>query len=115
MRNDLDRKSCNPCKKGVEPLKKEVIQELLKSLGEGWSIIENHHLEKEYAFSNFQKALQFANYIGELAEAECHHPDIYLSYGKLKIQLWTHKIDGLSENDFILAAKCDLLKKEKVI
>ena len=110
---ELAKKSCVPCKKGVLPLKGAAIRELLKGLDEGWQVVEDHHLEKEYTFLNFQEALNFANHIGELAEAECHHPDIYLSYGKLKIQLWTHKIDGLSENDFILASKCDLLKKKK--
>lgn len=68
-----------------------------------------HHLEKEYRFADFKTALDFTNKVGAVAEKEGHHPDIYLAYGKVKIVLWTHKIDGLSESDFILAAKCDEL------
>ncbi|MBX9744074.1 MAG: 4a-hydroxytetrahydrobiopterin dehydratase [Chlamydiales bacterium] len=111
IEKQLIKKTCIPCKKGVAPLKGLAVQDLLKELSEGWKVVEDRYLEKEYLFSNFQGALRFANQIGEIAEAECHHPDLYLSYGKLKVQLWTHKIDGLSENDFILAAKCDLLKR----
>ncbi len=111
MENELGKKTCVPCKKGVAPLKGESIQNLLKRLNEGWQVVEERYLEKEYLFSDFQEALEFANRIGEIAEVESHHPDLYLSYGKLKVQLWTHKIEGLSENDFILAAKCDLLKR----
>ncbi len=105
----LNQKTCVPCKKGGMPLKSPEIQTLLGQLKEGWKAIEERCIEKEYSFPNFVKALDFTNRVGALAEKEGHHPDIYLSYGKVKIQLWTHKISGLSENDFILAAKCDLL------
>jgi 4a-hydroxytetrahydrobiopterin dehydratase len=74
---------------------------------EGWKLVNDHHIEKEYLFKHFKEALAFTNKVGELAEQEGHHPDILLSWGKVKIELWTHKINGLSENDFILAAKCD--------
>jgi 4a-hydroxytetrahydrobiopterin dehydratase len=103
----LSKKTCVPCSKATPPLKGHQLVELHKQLGNGWQVIEEHHLEKEYLFSDFSKALVFTNKIGAIAEQEGHHPDILLVYGKVKIQLWTHKIDGLSENDFIIAAKCD--------
>lgn len=105
----LAKKKCVPCTKGVPPLKGEKLLPLAKQLGNSWKIINEHHLEKEYHFPDFAKALAFTNRVGEVAEKEGHHPDILLSWGKVKIQIWTHKIDGLSESDFILAAKCDLL------
>ncbi|MFI5342747.1 MAG: 4a-hydroxytetrahydrobiopterin dehydratase [Chlamydiales bacterium] len=103
----LSNKKCVPCRKGTPPLKGPQLTEWLKQLGNGWNIIEEHHLEKEYLFPDFRQALAFTNRVGEVAEEEGHHPDILLSYGKVKIQLWTHKINGLSESDFVLAAKCD--------
>jgi 4a-hydroxytetrahydrobiopterin dehydratase len=72
-------------------------------------VVDGHHLEREFRFDDFRQALDFVNEVGELAEEQGHHPDIYLSYGKAKVQLWTHKIKGLHENDFILAAKIDAL------
>ncbi len=103
----LSNKACIPCNGGIPPLKGLQLSELHNQLGNGWRIVEEHHLEKEYFFSDFCEALSFTNKVGALAEKEGHHPDILLAYGKVKIQLWTHKIDGLSESDFILAAKCD--------
>jgi 4a-hydroxytetrahydrobiopterin dehydratase len=102
----LSKKTCTPCKKGTPPLEKKEIETLLSALV-GWKINDLGQLEKEYKFPNFQEALLFTNRIGALAEQEGHHPDLLLSYGKVKIILWTHKIQGLTENDFILAAKCD--------
>ena|SRR3990167_1184099 len=104
---DLSKKTCTPCQKGTPPLKGGKLDQLYQQLKDGWKIIEEHHLEKEYKFPNFKEALSFTNQLGEIAEQEGHHPDIYLSYGKVKVVLWTHKINGLSESDFILAAKCD--------
>jgi 4a-hydroxytetrahydrobiopterin dehydratase len=106
----LAQKHCVPCRGGVEPLKGEEIRERMKELDPGWSVAEEHHLEREFTFDDFRQALDFVNEIGELAEQEDHHPDIYLTYGKVRVQLWTHKIDGLHENDFILAAKIDTLQ-----
>ncbi|MGK5594685.1 MAG: 4a-hydroxytetrahydrobiopterin dehydratase [Parachlamydiaceae bacterium] len=103
----LSSKTCIPCSGGIPPLKGQQLSELQDQLSNGWQIVEEHHLEKEYFFSDFREALAFTNQVGALAEKEGHHPDIFLAYGKVKIQLWTHKIDGLSESDFILAAKCD--------
>jgi len=103
----LSKKTCVPCTEGVPPLKGNELANLHLQLGNGWEIIDEHHLEKEYTFKNFKEALAFTNRIGEIAEQEGHHPDIYLSWGKVVIRIWTHKINGLSESDFILAAKCD--------
>lgn len=103
----LSNKKCVPCRKDTPPLKGQQLIELHKQLGNGWKVVEEHHLEKEYLFPDFRQALIFTNRVGEVAEEEGHHPDIFLSWGKVRIELWTHKIDGLSESDFVLAAKCD--------
>jgi len=75
----------------------------------GWKLVENHHIEKEYKFKDFKQALDFVNKVGKLAEEAGHHPDIFLSWGKVKLQFWTHTINGVSEKDIAMAAKCDLL------
>jgi 4a-hydroxytetrahydrobiopterin dehydratase len=80
-------------------------------LGGGWRVVSNHHLEKEYEFPDFVKALDFTNRVGEVAEREGHHPDIHLSWGKVRLDIWTHKIDGLTESDFVLAAKADTIER----
>ena len=103
----LAQGTCIPCRGGVPPLKGEELDTLQKKLGNNWQIINEHHLEKEYIFSDFRKALDFTVKVGELAENQNHHPDIFLSWGKVKVTIWTHKIDGLTESDFILAAKAD--------
>ncbi len=103
----LSHKKCIPCSGGIPPLRGEELQELQRQLGNDWKVISGHHLEKEYPFNDFKEALYFTNLIGEIAEEEGHHPDIYLAWGKVKVEIWTHKIDGLTESDFILAAKCD--------
>jgi len=106
----LADKQCVPCVKGAEPLKGEDIRRMSKELAPEWYVAEEHHLEREFKFDDFRQALDFVNEVGEVAEEQGHHPDIYLSYGKVKVQLWTHKINGLHENDFILAAKIDALQ-----
>jgi 4a-hydroxytetrahydrobiopterin dehydratase len=107
---DLAKKKCTACVGGVPPLEGEELETLAEELGGNWNVVNEHHLEKEYTFENFQKALAFTNKIGALAEEEGHHPDIHLSWGKVRIVLWTHKINGLSESDFILAAKIDQIE-----
>lgn len=107
--DELSKKHCIPCRGGVAPLKGSALQVLHAQLKEGWKVCDEHHLEKSYAFKNFKEALAFTNRVGELAEQEGHHPDIHLSWGKVAISLWTHAIDGLTESDFILAAKIDCL------
>lgn len=105
--SDLAGKNCVPCRGGVPPLGADASRELLARLGGGWKVVDNHHLEKTYAFEDFKQALDFTNRVGAVAEAEGHHPDIYLAWGKVTLVVWTHKIDGLTESDFILAAKAD--------
>lgn len=103
----LAQETCIPCRDGVPPLKGEELDALQEKLGNGWQIINEHHLEKEYIFADFIQALDFTVKVGEVAENQGHHPDIYLAWGKVKLAIWTHKIDGLTESDFILAAKAD--------
>jgi 4a-hydroxytetrahydrobiopterin dehydratase len=93
----------------VPPIQGAALEELASKLGGGWNIVEAHHLEKTFTFKDFAEALAFTNKVGDLAEAQNHHPDIHLSWGKVKVLIWTHKIDGLTESDFIFAAKTEAL------
>jgi len=108
--SDLAKKECIPCKGGVLPLKGPELTGLLDELGGGWRVVGGHHLEKEYHFKDFRTALAFTNRVGELAEVQGHHPDIQLSWGKVRLTVWTHKIDGLTESDFIFAARADCVE-----
>ena len=108
--SELAKLECVPCRGGVPPLKGKELAEVHRKLGQGWQVVEEHHLEKEFSFPDFRTALAFTNQVGELAEAQGHHPDIYLAWGKVRTTIWTHKIDGLTESDFILAAKIDELR-----
>src|ERR1035437_10891495 len=105
----LAEKQCVPCKGGVPPLKGDDLVRLAGELDGGWQVVAEHQLEKEYQFRDFREALAFTNKVGALAEAQGHHPDIYLAWGKVKLTVWTHKINGLTESDFVLAAKADKL------
>ncbi len=107
MPTELAAKSCVPCRGGVPPLKGKELEALAQKLGGGWRVVNEHHLEKTYTFKNFKDALAFTNAVGEIAEREDHHPDIYLAWGKVGLTIWTHKIDGLTESDFVLGAKTD--------
>ena len=109
IENKLIESNCVPCQGGIEPLKGQAIYDLAKGISSHWQVINEHHLEKEFKFKDFAKALEFVNKVGQLAESQGHHPDIYLSWGKVKLTIWTHKINGLHKNDFILAAKADEL------
>jgi 4a-hydroxytetrahydrobiopterin dehydratase len=106
--SELASKQCVPCRGGVPPLHVEEIERLRAQLS-GWEVVKEHHLKKNYGFSNFRDALKFVNQVGELAEEQGHHPDLCFGWGKVEISIWTHKIDGLTESDFILAAKIDEL------
>lgn len=107
--SELADKICTPCRGGVPPLAGEELDALAAELAGGWQVIDGHHLEKEYRFPDFRLALDFTNLIGELAEEVNHHPNIFLTWGKVRVELWTHKIDGLNEADFVWAAKADRL------
>lgn len=104
---ELNDKKCVPCSEGATPLNLEEINNFLKDLKDGWELKEDKFIEKTYKFKDFIQALEFTNKIGEIAETEGHHPDICLSWGKVVVKLWTHKIKGLHENDFIMASKFD--------
>ena len=102
---------CVPCRGGVPPLKGAELDALKKQVP-GWDVVNEHHINKAFSFPDFQSALDFVNRVGAIAEEQGHHPDIFLAWGKVEITIWTHKIDGLTESDFILAAKIDRLKRE---
>jgi len=104
----LAEKKCIPCQGGTPPLEEDKAQDLLSEL-DGWEIGDDGHLGKSYEFEDFQGALDFVNQVGQLAEEQNHHPMIHFTYGRARIDLWTHKIDGLTESDFVLAAKIDRL------
>ncbi|SHJ48650.1 pterin-4-alpha-carbinolamine dehydratase [Dethiosulfatibacter aminovorans DSM 17477] len=106
---ELTAKSCVPCSLGTPTLEEKEINEYIKNLSEAWEVIEYKRIERKFKFNDFKEALDFTVKVGELAELEGHHPDIMLSWGKVVVTLTTHKIGGLSENDFILAAKIDRL------
>lgn len=104
----LAEKHCVPCKGGVPPLSGEAL-ETLKAQVPDWQVADGHHLTRSFTFPDFKTALAFVNRVGAVAEEEGHHPDLLLTWGKVDIKIWTHKIDGLTESDFILAAKADQL------
>lgn len=104
--SDLADKECVPCKGGQPPLTRARIEPLRVDVPD-WKVIDDHHLRREFDFPDFRTALEFVIEVGELAEEQGHHPDIHLSWGEVVVDIWTHKIDGLSESDFILAAKID--------
>lgn len=98
---------CVPCRGGTPPLTEAETAPLLERLGGDWEVVDGHHLEKEYRFPDFAQAMAFAGRVGEVAEQQGHHPDILVGWGRVRLFIWTHVIDGLTESDFILAAKAD--------
>jgi 4a-hydroxytetrahydrobiopterin dehydratase len=104
---ELKEKKCKPCEGGTPPLRSQQISNFLKELQTKWEVIDNTKIRQTYKFKNFREALDFANKVGEIAEEEQHHPDLHVYYGKVTIDLSTHAIGGLSENDFIMASKID--------
>ena len=108
---DLAAKTCVPCRGGASALKGKELEEIHKQLAGGahWKVANEHHLTRTYTFPDFKQALHFVDRVGALAEEQGHHPDILLSWGKAEVTLWTHKVDGLTESDFIMAAKIDRL------
>jgi len=108
MTEQLADKKCVPCRGGVPALKGEELKKI-HSQTPKWTVVKEHHIQREFQFPDFKQALDFVNRVGELAEEQGHHPDIMLAWGKAGVTLWTHKIDGLTESDFIMAAKIDRL------
>ena len=109
--SELAKKNCEPCRGGVPPLAGPELAKFEKEVPE-WKVVDGHHITRLFTFKNFREALDFVNQVGELAEEQGHHPDIFLAWGKAEIKTWTHKINGLSESDFILAAKIDEIGKD---
>lgn len=110
--SELAARNCVPCKGGVPPLHGAallVLQHKLGPDGNGWRVVDEHHLEKEFRFPDFRTALAYVNRVGEMAEQQAHHPDLLLAWGRVRVTIWTHKIDGLTESDFVFAARCDAL------
>jgi len=107
----LADKNCVPCRGGVPALKGSALAALLQQLADPaqWKIVDEHHIVRAFKFPDFKAALAFVNRVGDLAEQQGHHPDILLAWGKAEITLWTHAVNGLTESDFILAAKIDRL------
>jgi 4a-hydroxytetrahydrobiopterin dehydratase len=109
MTQQLADKQCVPCRGGTPPLKGGDLEQIHKSVP-SWTVTDEHHIHREFKFPDFKQALDFVNRVGAIAEEQGHHPDILLTWGKAAITLWTHSINGLSESDFIMAAKIDRLK-----
>ena len=103
---ELASKTCVPCRSQTPPLKGEGLDELRRQIS-GWEVVEEHHLRRRFRFKNFREALDFVNKVGELAEEQGHHPDVGFGWGYAEVTVWTHKIDGLTESDFVFAAKVD--------
>ncbi len=108
--SDLASKTCVPCRGGVPPLKGPDLAALAKQVPQ-WQVVNEHHLTRNFTFPDFRQALDFVNRVGAIAEEQGHHPNIMLTWGRAEITIWTHKIDGLTESDFILAAKIDQLQR----
>lgn len=105
---ELADKQCVPCRGGVPPLADAAIEKLHAQVSD-WSVVDGHHLARTYTFDDFASALAFVNRVGTVSEEQGHHPDIHLAWGKVRVEIWTHAIDGLTESDFVLAAKVDRL------
>lgn len=111
--SELAERHCVPCRGDTPPLRGAALLRLYQQLGgeaSGWRIVDEHHLEKEYRFPDFAEALAFVNRVGAMAEEQGHHPDLLLAWGRVRVTVWTHKIDGLTESDFVFAARCDALR-----
>lgn len=108
--SDLAEKECLPCKGGVPPLRGAKLDSFAGQV-EGWTVVGEHHLTRTFTFADFKSALAFTNRVGALAEEQNHHPDIHLAWGRVTVEIWTHKIDGLTESDFVFAAKASRLER----
>ena len=106
MQASLADQTCVPCKGGVPPLTATEIAPLLAQLDD-WEVEADKRLRRTYRVKNFVEALALANRVGAIAEEQAHHPDLHVAWGRLRVEVWTHKIDGLTESDFVFAAKCD--------
>jgi len=110
--SDLGSKKCKECGQATSALTSSEVLPLKKQVNPGWSVVNDHHLLRKFKFKNFKGALAFTNKVGDLAESEGHHPDILLKWGEVEITIYTHKVNGLTESDFVLAAKIDNLSQD---
>ena len=104
----LSEQHCVPCRGGVPPLEGAELEGLRREIP-AWQVVDGHHLLRSFSFPDFRTALDFVNRAGGIAEEEGHHPDLLLSWGKVEVKIWTHKIDGLTASDFVLAARIERL------
>ena len=106
---DLSKKKCVPCEGGIPPLNEKEVSELKKQISSDWKVSDNSKISKEFMFVNYRHTIDFVNKVADIAEEEGHHPVLHIFFGRVVVELWTHSVNGLSENDFILAAKIDKL------
>jgi 4a-hydroxytetrahydrobiopterin dehydratase len=111
---ELHERNCVPCKGGVPPLGHDEVSRML-ALVDGWEAPRDHHLTKTFRFSDFKAALAYVDRVGAMAEQQGHHPDLHLAWGKVTVEIWTHKINGLTESDFVFASKCDRLAQSPAV
>jgi 4a-hydroxytetrahydrobiopterin dehydratase len=104
---DLSKKKCIPCEGGIPPLTDKEIKEYIKDISADWKVIDNNRISREFFFVSYRHTIDFVNKIADIAENEGHHPVLHIYFGRAVVELWTHSITGLSENDFILASKID--------
>lgn len=109
MADKLAARDCVPCRGGVPPLAGEELARLERELGGGWRVVDGHHLEKEFGFDDYRSGLDFVVRVAEMSEEQGHHGDVLLTWGKVRLRIWTHKIAGLTESDFVWAARADEL------
>jgi len=112
MSQELADQPCEACTSDDDPLTEPEYAPHLEELGDAWTVVDEHHLEGTYEFADFRDALEFTYEVGELAEEEWHHPDIHLQWGEVRIEMWTHKLDGLHKTDFVMAARMDRIHEE---
>lgn len=109
----LAEKACVPCRGGTPPMDRQAAEQFLRELEDGWQLNADGHLERTYPFKNFRQAMVFANKVAEIAESEGHHPNLHVAWGRCRVEIWTHKIQGLTESDFYFAAKADRALRER--
>lgn len=110
---ELAQQKCIPCQGDTPPLEGDELQELYTQLGGSWQLEDDHHLTSEFEFDNFIEALEYTNQVGEMSEEQGHHPEIYLTWGKVKLKVYTHAIDGLAKSDFVWAAKAEKIFQDR--
>lgn len=106
---NIQESECQPCTQAVLPITGDDLTPLLAKISPKWRLIDDHHIENDYTFKDFRAALDFANRVGQIAEELNHHPDLHVSWGKVRVTTWTHKVNGLTQGDFALAARIDTL------